>query len=417
MVCEKNADTDHDFANEPIRLVIDKDPQTGEPIVRADGTTLGADNGIGVCMALAAASSPDVVHGPLEILCTANEEMGMTGAKALDPDFFKGRRMLNLDSEEDDAIYIGCAGGCDTNLTWDLKSTRLPTGAEVCQITVSGLKGGHTGGDIHENRGNAIKLLVQTLRAASEQQLRLADLTGGSKRNAIPREASAVIVGPAGITKRLSQAAQTVQTEAVEQGGEANCAIKVEQASVKAAARATDTQRLLTALVAVPHGVLAVVPEIAGLVQTSNSLSTVATESDAAGGTLRVAVGCLSRSSSKPQIDATARQIAAVGELAGAAVESGNEYPGWAPNVDSPTLAICKRVYEQLFGQAPKVTAIHAGLECGLIGERVGPGGMDMVSIGPRITGADSPDERVHVASVQKSYRYLTGILAELARA
>lgn len=416
MVCEKNADTDHDFANEPIRLVIDKDPQTGEPIVRGDGTTLGADNGIGVCMALAAASSPDLVHGPLEILCTANEEMGMTGAKALDPAFFKGRRMLNLDSEEDDAIYIGCAGGCDTNLTWDLKSGPLPTGAEVCRITVSGLKGGHSGGDIHENRGNAIKLLVQTLRAADEPQLQLADLTGGSKRNVIPREASAVVVGPAGITKSLGQAAQTVQTEAVQQGGEANCAIKVEQTSAAAAAAATDTQRLLTALVAVPHGVLAVVPEIAGLVQTSNSVSTVATESDAAGGRLRVTVGCLSRSSSKPQIDATVRQIAAVGELAGAAVESGNEYPGWAPNVDSPTLAVCKRVYEQLFGQAPRVTAIHAGLECGLIGERVGQGRMDMVSIGPRITGAHSPDERVHVASVQKSYKFLTAILAELAR-
>ena len=413
MVCEKNSGTEMDFETDPIRLVVDQDDKR-QQIVRADGTTLGADNGIGVAMAMAAATLPDVKHGPLEILCTADEEMGMTGAKALDPEFIKGRRMLNLDSEEDDAVYIGCAGGMDTTLTWELELGALPARAEVARITVAGLRGGHSGGNIHENRGNAIKLLVQAVMAAEEPGLQLAKFTGGSKRNAIPREASALVSGPAGLVGKLGKAAAAVQGEAIKHAHEPNCTICVEPAQARQVATTTDSRRVLTTLAALPHGVLAVVPEIAGLVQTSNSTSTV--ECTVTGNTLRIVVGCLSRSSLRPELHATARQINAVGQLGRATVQSGNEYPGWAPNVDSPTLAICRRVYEQLFGAAPKVTAIHAGLECGLIGERMGEGVMDMVSFGPHIEGAHSPDERIWVASVQKSWKYLTAVLAELAR-
>ena len=412
MVCEKNAGTRHDFDNDPIRLVVDKDAK-GQPVVRADGTTLGADNGIGVAMAMAAATLPEVKHGPLELLCTVDEEMGLTGAKALQPDMFKGRRMLNLDSEEDDAIYIGCAGGCDTTLTWTVKTGPLPAGSEVCRVAVAGLRGGHSGGDIHKNHANAIKLLVRTLLTTGEKKLRLAGLNGGSKRNAIPREAFAIVAGPAGLMQKLNQAARDVQSETKQDGGEGNCTIKVETGSAEAVATDADTRRLLTTLAALPHGVLAVVPEIAGLVQTSNSTSIVETGLD--GGKLKVMVACLSRSSSKPQLYATVRQITAVGQLARAKVVTGNEYPGWAPNVNSPMLGICRGVYERLFGQTPKVAAIHAGLECGIIGERVGAGRMDMVSFGPHITGAHSPDEQVYVASVQKSWKYLTAVLAELA--
>ena len=412
MVCEKNTGTEHDFDNEPIRLVIDKDTD-GEAIVRADGTTLGADNGIGLALAMAAATEPDVTHGPLELLCTIDEEMGMTGAKALQPGFFNGRRMINLDSEQDDAVYIGCAGGCDSNLTWELQTSAPRTGTQACRVTVSGLKGGHSGGDIHENRANAIKLLVRTLRAINEPHLHLAEISGGSKRNAIPREAHAVVVGPAGLLDRLTQAAESVRAETVALGVDPGCAIKVETATAKSVASADDTRRVLTTIAGLPHGVLAVVPEIAGLVQTSNSTSTASCE--LSGETLRVTVGCLSRSSLKAELQGAVRQIAAVGELGGAAVEAGNEYPGWAPNVDSPTLATCRRVYEELFGEEPEVTAIHAGLECGLIGERLG-GTMDMVSFGPRIEGAHSPDERVYIESVQKSWKYLRAVLAELAK-
>ncbi len=410
MVCEKNADTEHDFDNDPIKLVVDKDDK-GEQIVRADGTTLGADNAIGVAMGLAAAASPDVTHGPLELLCTIDEEMGMTGAKVLDPAFFKGRRMLNLDSEDDTAIYIGCAGGCDSTLTWKLPMAAVS--CDVCRVAVSGLAGGHSGGNIHLNRGNAIKLLVRTLRAAGNVQL--VEFVGGSKRNAIPREAHAIVAGPAGLAEQLSQAAHDVQTETVKHGNEPGCLIKIDSVAAQEAASVSETRNLLTTLAALPHGVQAVVPEIAGLVQTSNSMSTV--EGGVVDGKLKLTVGCLSRSSSRAQLRETVRQIAAIGELAAAKVESGNEYPGWAPNVDSPTLATCLRIYKEMFNDEPLVTAIHAGLECGLIGERVGEGQMDMVSFGPRIEGAHSPDERVYVASVEKSYRYLVAVLGELAKA
>lgn len=416
MVGEKNSGTEHDFDRDPIRLLVDVDPVRGEQIVRADGTTLGADNGIGVALALAAATSPEVVHGPLEILLTIDEEAGMTGAQALTPDSFKGRRMLNLDSEEDDSIYIGCAGGCDSNLSWSLRPAAVTKGAEVCQVSVSGLRGGHSGGDIHENRANAIKLLAAVLRERGETGLQIMGISGGSKRNAIPREAKAVVAGPAGTIGALSAAARTVQGEAIEHHGDKNASIRVDPLPSdvpSSALSVTDSRKIIQALNALPNGVLGMHPKVPDLVETSNNVSTI--QSTVRGDACSIEVGTLSRSSSTPRIEETLANIAEVSQAAGATVATANRYPGWEPNPDSPTLAICRRVYTDLFGEEPKVAAIHAGLECGVIGDRVGE--IDTVSFGPTITGAHSPDERVYVASVAKSWRYLVGVLRALATA
>jgi dipeptidase D len=414
MVAEKNAGTDHDFDHDPIRTVIDTDEETREPIVRADGTTLGADNGIGVALALAAATDPDCTHGPLEILCTSDEEMGMTGAKALEPDFFRGRIMINLDSEEDDAIYIGCAGGTDVTLAWSIDLEPMPKNVEIVRVTVSGLRGGHSGDNIQLNRANAIKLLVDVLMLDEIDDVRLIEFAGGSKRNAIPREAEAIIAVPAGATSQLRTSAERLTVEAKRTNGEPNCRIDIQDVSEgrDGAADAESSTRLLRAIAALPSGPLAIVPEIPGLVQTSSNVSTASCTKQ--GNAIRIEVGCLSRGSAGDQLQATVRQLVAIGRLAAAAIEVGNEYPGWQPNVDSPTLDVCKRVYEQLFGEPAKVTAIHAGLECGIIGERIGE--IDMVSIGPRIEGAHSPDERVWIESVDKMYGYLKAVLGELAK-
>lgn len=417
MVPEKNADTKHDFERDPIRPLIAEDPQAKRRVVRADGTTLGADNGIGVAMALAAATEPDVKHGPLEILCTVDEEAGMTGAKALKHDFFRGKILINLDSEEDNAIYIGCAGGCDTTLTWNLKLQPCTGDCEAARVIVNGLRGGHSGGDIHENRGNANKILTRTLLRAPAG-LRVVEINGGSKRNVIPREAHALVCGPRGVLATLGTAGPQVRAEVLAESDETNLQIKIENVAADQtplAPSAEDTRRLLTALAALPHGVLGMHPKMPGLVQTSNNTAAISSERSADGKTLKVVVSMLARSSSQSLLHVTRDQIEAVGRLAGAAVESGNEYPGWEPNPDSPTLATCRRIYEQLFGQQAHVAAIHAGLECGIINERMG-GGLDTVSFGPTITGAHSPDEQVYVDSVAKSWKFLKAVLAELAK-
>ena len=416
MVCEKNSDSTHDFDKDPIRLLLDQD-SAGEPIVRADGTTLGADNGIGVAMALAAATLPDVVHGPLELLFTLDEESGMTGAKGLTPDSFAGRRMLNLDSEEDGAVYIGCAGGCDTTLSWKFSAHSPDTKCETCHVSVTGLRGGHSGGDIHEGRGNAIKLLARTLLGIEHDALRVGLVNGGSLRNAIPREAQAVVCGPPGTLFALEEAANRSRQESANESGEQHVMIHAEPAKhekPELILSCEDSRRVLSALTALPDGVVGMHPKVAELVETSNNVATVITSVVAQDGVIRVDVGTLSRSSSSSRLRGLLAQIAAVGRLAGASVETGNEYPGWEPNTDSPILATCRRLYKETFSTEPKVLAIHAGLECGLIGERVGD--MDMISIGPRIEGAHSPDERVYINSVQSFWKYLKVVLAELGR-
>ncbi len=414
MVCEQNRGTNHDFDRDGINMVMDTDKASGRRIVRAEGTTLGADNGMGVALAFAAATSPGVVHGPLELLLTIDEEAGMSGAKAITPASFKGRRMINLDSEEDDSIYMGCAGGCDTNLTWRFDVSPVEAGAEACRVVVEGLRGGHSGGDIHEGRGNAIKLLTRVLRRPHLNAIRLGEISGGSKRNAIPREAHAVVAGPSGTIAALEKAAAAVRSDAAAESYEDGVKIRVEKTGVKEAggvASAEATAKFLDGMATLPDGVLGMHPKVPQLVETSNNVSTA--ESKLVSGKIEIVVGTLSRSSSESRIEAVKDQIVAVGRLAGAAVEHANEYPGWEPNVDSPLLAACRKVYEKLFDESPKVAAIHAGLECGIIGRRVG--NMDMVSFGPTVKGAHSPDEHIFVDSVEKVWKYLGAVLAELA--
>jgi len=282
---------------------------------------------------------------------------------------------------------------------------------------VSGLRGGHSGGDIHENRGNANKLLVRALMRAGCDGLRLGSISGGSKRNVIPREATAVVSGRPGALAELRRAADQVRDEARLESPEPDLAISVDEVPAGEAPvmlTPKDTVVLLAALAALPHGVLGMSRDVPGLVETSNNVATINTTSSDDGTHLHIEVGALSRSSSDSLMRVTCEQITAVGRLAGANVETGNTYPGWQPNMDSPVLATCRRVYEEIFAKPPGIAAIHAGLECGIIGERVK--GMDMVSFGPRIEGAHSPDERVYVASVKKSWEYLVAVLAELAR-
>lgn len=409
MVCEKNNGVAHDFDHDPIKLVRDK--HDGEPIVRADGTTLGADNGIGVAMALAAATSPDVHHGPLELLLTIDEEDGMSGAKALTPESFRGRRMLNLDSEEDDVIYIGSAGGCDTNFTWRESADR-PSGGKAFKISISGLRGGHSGSDIHQNRASATELLVRLLRRVPGD-VQLVEVSGGNKRNAIARESSAVIVTNEDLAA-LKSLAKSIREQAVAESYENGIAIDVAPAEkVDGAIDAGASRRILDALSAVHHGVFGMHPKVPGLVQTSNNLSLLATRRDH-GSLIEIHAGTMSRSSSDSRLQNVLDGFSAVGRLSDAAVEFKNHYAGWEPNPDSALLATAKQVYTRLFSESPKVAAIHAGLECGIIGKCVG--GMDMISIGPRIEGAHSPDERVYPNSVARSWRMLAELLGELSK-
>jgi dipeptidase D len=324
--------------------------------------------------------------------------------------------MLNLDSEEDDSLCIGCAGGCDTNVVWKLSASDAGDAFEFCRVSVSGLRGGHSGCDIHEGRSNAIKLLVRTLQRVPGGFFQLGSISGGSKRNAIPREAAAVIACTSETGSALKKAAQEMARNGKTESYEPEVTITVERGVDETGLRfasVDDTARVLSALAAFPSGPLGMHPKVPGLVETSNNVSTV--NSSTSGNELRVDVGMLSRSSSNSRIREVVDQLAAIGSISNGQVTTANEYPGWPPNPDSPTLAVCTRLYEEMFGSKPEVGAVHAGLECGIIGERVG--GLDAVSLGPNIKGAHSPDERVYVASVERTWEYLVKLLEELANA
>lgn len=414
MVCEKNAGTEHDFDADPIRLIIQQSADAEGTIVHADGTTLGADNGMGVAMALAAACSPEVKHGPLELLFTIDEEAGMSGVKALTASSFKGRQLLNLDSEEDDKLYIGCAGGCDTILRWKF-NTHSPGGMmKPYVLSVTGLRGGHSGGDIHENRGNAVKMLVRAIRLAGDGGIQLAAIKAGSLRNAIPREAVATVLVDDAMAELLLKSAARVADEAKSEAGEADAVVAFIPASSNVpnvAIGIEETAALMRALDAIPNGVLGMHRQLANLVETSNNLATVSMRTDGDG--VEVEACTLSRSSSAFRLSELLSRIRSVGELSGADVQASNGYPGWSPNPESPLVETCSRIYLDLFGSRPDVCAIHAGLECGLLAELDKE--MDLVSLGPRIEGAHSPDERVYVSSVQKSWKFLQAILKKLA--
>jgi dipeptidase D len=405
MVQEKNSGTEFDFETDAIRPVMD-----GE-YLKADGTTLGSDNGIGVAAMLAILESEDIAHGPLEFLFTIDEETGLTGAGGLSEDLLEGRLLINLDSEEEGVLTIGCAGGADTYLTLPVARSATEPGRAALAIRVEGMKGGHSGVDIHLQRGNAVRLLSRVLYGASlESNFHLASIAGGNAHNAIPREANAVIVCE---TSDCKGVAGLLEAELSAVGGELatiDPGFSWTVEGVDAPADAIDgpgTTRVLELLTALPHGVLGMSPDIEGLVETSTNLAVVAVETDV------VKILTSTRSSVMSALTAVRQRIRAIGGLAGAEVAEKDGYPGWKPDVSSEVLAVMAEVYRSVTGEDAEVGAVHAGLECGIIGEKYP--GMDMISFGPQIEFPHSPDERVKVPSVEPFWRVLIATLERLA--
>jgi len=405
MVGEKNKDVDHDFEKDPIQAVIDGD------WVHAKGTTLGADNGIGVSAALAVAEE-DFEHGPLELVFTIDEETGLTGASNLDTSLIHGMIMLNLDSEEDGIFYVGCAGGGDTDLAIPVTSRPAPDDLAYEKIVVRGLKGGHSGCDIHENRANAIKVLARILAALRDVPIEIAAMEGGGKHNAIPREAEAIVALPAsdnddvlGIVER--QMAGLLDEYGPKETGMEVTASKIEGERPLTVLDKASRDKVINTLLALPHGIAAMSRDIPGLVETSTNLATIKLEQ----GELKILTS--SRSSIESALEALRQQIEAVAWLAGGKAMQGNKYPGWKPNMNSVLLARATDVFKEMFNKEPRVTAIHAGLECGIIGDRIG--GMDMLSFGPDVQNPHSPDERTRISSVDRFWRFLKTLLQQLA--
>jgi len=393
MVCEKNSDKVFDFDHDPIEVKIE------HGWVKANGTTLGADDGIGMACQLAILADDTVKHGPIECLFTIDEETGLTGAFELETNLLEGRILLNLDSEDEGELFIGCAGGKDTVAKLPYATEAVQPGFNALEISISGLKGGHSGDDIHRGLGNANKILNRLLWEADRKHgIRLASFEGGNLRNAIAREARAVFYVE---TQKQNELVQTLKNLSAEIRNEfhiADAGLKIEiVAADQAPAMVLDASsqfKLLSSLYACPHGVIAYSQTIPGFVDTSTNLASVRMKDD------HFLIATSQRSSAESAKQDIANMVRAVFELAGAEVTQGNGYPGWTPNPDSKIREITESAYNQLFGLAPKVKAIHAGLECGIIGDKYP--GMDMISYGPTIKGAHSPDERIEIASVQK---------------
>lgn len=408
MVCEKNADKVHDFENDPIRTIID-----GEWL-HADGTTLGADNGIGCAAELAILDSDEIEHGPIECLFTMDEETGMTGAMNLKPGFFNGKILLNLDSEDEGELFIGCAGGMGTMAEFAYEKREATDDYLYFEVKVSGLKGGHSGGEIHIGLGNANKILTRYLYALEhELDWKLCSFQGGNLHNAIPREAHAVIGLKADQKERarviLNELAAAVEDELkrVDPG------VKLEMKSVGKPAYRIDCdtkRRLVRALYACPHGVYGMSHDIEGLVETSSNLASVKMKEDD-----KIYVETSQRSSTSSLISDIANTVASVFELAGAKISFRDPYPGWKPNPDSPILKAASESYERIFGRKPAIKAIHAGLECGLFLDKYPY--LDMVSFGPTLRDVHSPVEKIEIKTVQLWWDHLVDILKHIPAA
>ncbi len=405
MVNEKNSDVDHDFSKDPIQA-----EQDGEWLT-AKGTTLGSDNGMGVAAMLALMESDDVAHGPLELLFTIDEESGLTGAAQLDGSMLQGRQLLNLDTEEEDAVTVGCAGGGDSHLSLSVDRTEAPAGTRAVALALKGLKGGHSGIDINLQRGNAVRLLARIIDAGARgTTFRLAAFQGGDKHNAIPREATATVVLPAdeveGFEHRAGEEYAAVRQAFSAVEPDMVLKLEVEEASGEAL-DASSSWKALHLIHGLPHGVDTMSYDIPDLVETSTNLAKAVLGADV----LEILMS--TRSSVKSELEGLRNRIRAIAHLAGAGVEEETPYPGWKPDLDSHVLAVLKEAFEAVKGKEPVVEAVHAGLETGIIGEKVP--GMDMVSFGPQIEFPHSPDERVRIPSVDTFYRILVGTLERLA--
>jgi dipeptidase D len=400
MVCEKNSDVTFDFSKDPIQLKI-----TGD-LLTANGTTLGADNGIGLAISLALLEDSKVRHGPIEALYTVDEETGLTGAFAMKSDMLTGKIMLNLDSEDFGVITVGCAGGGDSSIELPIKM-QSSKGDEPLMVKVSGLRGGHSGVDIHEQRGNAIKILTRLLWKASQKyEFFLVDMKGGDKHNAIPREAYAKIILGKKDKNAFITAIKAEEKEIYDEIKPIDPNLKVDVTSTeqsKNTLEKTSQIKLLNLLHGLPHGVHQMNYDIKTLVNTSTNLATVAVKENT------IVIGMSSRSPMKSALQDMRDRIKAIADLAGAKVTEGTPYPGWKPDLQSKILALSKKTFKDMFKTEPKIEAIHAGLECGIIGEKFP--GMDMVSIGPTLKNPHSPEEQLHISTVGKFYSYLLKIL------
>ncbi len=405
MVCEKTPDKEHDFTTDPITVIRD-----GEWL-RADRTTLGADNGIAVAMAMALAES-DLSHPPLELLFTVDEETGLTGATKLDPSMLNGRILLNLDSEDEGIFTVGCAGG--RHVVIDLPSSfdPMPAGHSVYTLKVSGLLGGHSGIDIPLNRGNANSILGRALRTVAQQAaVRIATVSGGSAHNAIPRDASATVVLPGGQEDAVNGLVDRLQHDlrAELKARDPEVTLTWEPATELATQVMSleTSQRVWQLLLALPHGVWKFSDDIEGFVETSCNLATVTAKE----GTVELLLS--QRSSVPSQLEAQHAQVDAIAALAGAGRRADSEYPSWQPNMDSPLLERCVEVYQKTFGERPTVEAVHAGLEAGVIGAKFDQ--MDMISLGPTIKNPHSPDERLYIPSLDRVWEFLKALMGSYA--
>ena len=404
IVPQKNSDKVHNFATDPIEAYIDGD------WVTANGTTLGADNGMGVAAAMAVLEATNLVHGPLEALFTADEETGMTGAFGLKDDVLDGHILLNMDSEDEGELYIGCAGGIDATSVFDYQETAVESGTKAYKLIVKGLKGGHSGMDIPLGRGNSNKIMFRFLKQVAEKyNVRIADIEGGSLRNAIPRETFVTVVLPEGNISALVDDLKKFEAMVASElsSVEPDLAFVCEDADMPANVMDADTQsRLINAIYACPNGVIRMSNDMEGLTETSTNLAIVTTMNS------KVEVQSLLRSSVESAKDDLAEMIESVFALAGAKTTMNGAYPGWKPNPNSEILEIMKEVYNNKFGKIPELKAIHAGLECGLLGA-VYPK-WDMISFGPTIRSPHSPDEKVKIDTVVKFWDFLVETLKNI---
>ena len=404
MVPQKNSNVDHDFEKDPIDAFVD-----GE-WVRANSTTLGADNGIGVAAAMSILQSTDIPHPAVEMFITVEEETGMFGAFGLQPDFLKGDILINMDSEDEGELYVGCAGGLDANITFRYSEVEVPEGDVAYKLSLTGLKGGHSGVDINLQRANANKLMFRFLKTAvAELEARLCCIEGGNLRNAIPREAFSVITVPKGNEDDLLNAVAEFEALFTDEfsGVEEGISFKAEPTDrIKGLMPEEIQDDLINAITACPNGVYRFIPEVPEVVETSNNVAIVKSNGET------VEVKCLIRSSVESRKEELASMIESTFTLAGAKVEFSGAYPGWKPNLESPILKEMIKVYETNYGKTPKIMIIHAGLECGILGTHYPE--MDMISFGPTIRFPHSPDEKVNIETVQKFWDYLQKTLAEI---
>lgn len=406
MVAEKNNDVEHDFLKDPIDTYIDGD------WVKARGTTLGADNGIGMAAAMAAMLDKDLVHGPLEALFTVNEEIGLEGAENLGEDMISGSILINMDSEDDGEIFVGCAGGIDTTADFKYQRSFTPENFEYLRVSVSGLLGGHSGSDINTGRANANKIIARFIWECSQRwDITLCEFDGGNLRNAIPREAHAVFGIHTDHREELEANLKKYYEDILDEyeGIEPSMELKIEACERPQYCMDSDTAlTLVRAIYSAPHGVFSMSHDIEGLVETSTNLAAVKMLDDN-----MVRITTSQRSSVESRKNDVAGQVEAHFQLAGASVWHSDGYPGWAPNMKSPIMKISADAYEELFGVRPAIKAIHAGLECGLFLTK--HPNLDMVSFGPTMTGVHSPDEKLYIPTVEKFWLHLARVLEKVA--